>query len=202
DLLVAPEVTAHLQVRMRAVEEPVREIRGEQWVSLLHVLLVVGPRMREPRRPRSPVKAKPRGSRATVPRADQVPRVLEIGQPEPLDALAAPLADEARADVVLLAVQTRRLVEAAEGALVDQVHREEGLRVRDGRFLEELRLPFTVADDGDSVTKRPHSYAGDDFGDGLALRRVGATDQDDVGAGLEGYQIGLEPHRGRLRVGH
>src|SRR3989442_15766731 len=116
---------------MRAVEEPVREICWKQRVAPLHVLLVVGPRVREPRRPRAPVETEPSRSRTAVPGVDQVPRVFEIGQPEPLDALAATLSDETRADMVLLAVHPRRPVEASEGALVDEVHRQEGLRVRD-----------------------------------------------------------------------
>src|SRR5439155_15123099 len=153
----APEIAAHLQIGMRPVEEPIGEVGGEQRVALLHVLLVVGPRVREARRPGASVEAEARRSRAAVPRVDQISRVLKVRQLETLDALAAALADEARADVVLLAVEARRLVETTEGAFVDEIHRQKGLRVRDGRFLEELRLPLAVADDGDAIAKLPHA---------------------------------------------
>ncbi len=138
--------------------------------------------------------------RAPAP-APSIP-LLEVGQPEPFDTLAGPLAEEAGADLVLLAVHPRRLIEAAEGALVDEVHREKRLGLRNPRRVEELRLPRSVAEDDDPVAELSHAQPGDQLGDGFALGRVGATDQNYVGAGLEGHQVGLEADRRRVLVGH
>src|SRR5438445_11890762 len=116
---------------MRAVEEPVREIGGQQRVPLLHVLLVVGSGVRQPRRPRTSVEAEPGGPRAAVPRVDEISWVFEGGAIDAFDAFRASFADEARADLILLAVPPCGLVEASERTLVDDIRRQGRSHVRD-----------------------------------------------------------------------
>src|SRR5262249_22054062 len=148
DGLVASEIALDLQVRMGSVEELRRKIFGRQRVTVLQVSLVVRPGLSETGHPPAPVESKPHRSGPRIPGLDEISRVLQIGEPEPLDTLAGLLADEARADVVLLAVHSRVAIEPAKGTLVDEVHRREGLGIGDARRPGSFPMPCPIADDG------------------------------------------------------
>src|SRR5690606_17199618 len=103
--------------------------------------------------PAPAVEAEPDGRGLVVPRADRAARVFEVRQQPPVYGLAGFLADKPPANVVLGAPRTALVVEAAEGALVDERHLGEGLRLGDRRHDQHpgREDPPPVAENADGL---------------------------------------------------